>query len=27
MYNQLRSLGVIKQPIDPATAFSTQFYK
>jgi len=27
MYDQLRALGVIKQPIDPATAFSTQFYK
>jgi NitT/TauT family transport system substrate-binding protein len=27
MYSQLHALGVIKQPIDPATAFSTQFYK
>jgi NitT/TauT family transport system substrate-binding protein len=27
MYEQLRALGVIKQPIDPATAYSTQFYK
>jgi NitT/TauT family transport system substrate-binding protein len=27
MYDQLRALGVIKQPIDPAKAFSTQFYK
>jgi len=27
MYEQLRSLGVIKQPIDPKSAYSTQYYK